>query len=113
MRNHKSLITNRSSLAGWPETLVAVFLGVAASIFITAASGAILNDFRANLLQRFASNRLILLELLALTSSAVRHGSLPFGNEQIPNPKSQEPNPNLGFRIWGLGFGVFRRSTLR
>src|SRR5438046_10344421 len=60
-----------------------IAIGIAVRGFV-----AILNDLRADLLQRFAPDGLILLELLALASAAVRHRILPLRREQIPSPKS-------------------------
>src|SRR5204863_8914718 len=70
--------------------------------------GPFLIDLRADLLQRLAPDHLILLELLALTSSAVGHGLSSDQNESKTSPNSQaagsyaehSPSITTGSNAW-------------
>lgn len=82
------------------QPVVAVTFGVATPLFVSAPAraipvatrliavriaiaglGAILCDFRTDFVKYLSSHLLVLLDLLALTSSAIGHGDLPAWKE--------------------------------
>src|SRR6185369_3018427 len=124
------------SRTGGTEAVVAVLFRIAGSAFVRSAARSIpvtarlvavwiavarlapcLDNFRSDVVERFALNVRIFLDLLSLTASEDGHVLLLRWEEQIPSPKSQTQNPKkipsrpwLG--IWGLGFGLSLRRTL-